>query len=117
MQFIGAEMAIEQINKAGGVNGQQLEGVRYDDACDPKQAVAVANKIVNDEVQFVVGHLCSSSTQPAYDIYADEGILMITAASNSPELTRPDERREGNAGVRTCRTRWAPYQYKKKKKK
>ena len=87
MQFIGAEMAIEQINKAGGVNGQQLEGVRYDDACDPKQAVAVANKIVNDGVQFVVGHLCSSSTQPASDIYEDEGILMITAASTSPDIT------------------------------
>ncbi len=87
MQFIGAEMAIEQINKAGGVNGAQLQGVRYDDACDPKQAVAVANKIVNDNVKFVVGHLCSSSTQPASDIYEDEGILMITAASTSPAIT------------------------------
>jgi hypothetical protein len=75
------------INKAGGVNGMLLEGVVYDDACDPKQAVAVANKIVNDEVKFVVGHLCSSSTQPASDIYEDEGILMITAASTSPEIT------------------------------
>jgi len=87
MQFIGAKMAIEQINKAGGVNGAQLEGVVYDDACDPKQAVAVANKIVNDGVQFVVGHLCSSSTQPASDIYEDEGILMITAASTNPDIT------------------------------
>ncbi|WP_217474983.1 branched-chain amino acid ABC transporter substrate-binding protein [Stutzerimonas stutzeri] len=87
MQFIGAQMAIEQINKKGGVDGQQLEGVVYDDACDPKQAVAVANKIVNDGIKFVVGHLCSSSTQPASDIYEDEGILMITAASTSPEIT------------------------------
>ncbi|MGG5871805.1 branched-chain amino acid ABC transporter substrate-binding protein [Pseudomonas peli] len=87
MQFIGAKMAIEQINKAGGVNGAMLEGVVYDDACDPKQAVAVANKIVNDEVKFVVGHLCSSSTQPASDIYEDEGILMVTAASTSPDIT------------------------------
>ena len=87
MQFIGAEMAIEQINKAGGVNGAMLEGVKYDDACDPKQAVAVANKIVNDEVKYVVGHLCSSSTQPASDIYEDEGIMMITAASTSPDIT------------------------------
>ncbi|MVW74954.1 branched-chain amino acid ABC transporter substrate-binding protein [Pseudomonas xionganensis] len=87
MQFIGAKMAIEQINKAGGVNGAQLEGVVYDDACDPKQAVAVANKIVNDGVQFVVGHLCSSSTQPASDIYEDEGVLMITAASTNPDIT------------------------------
>jgi branched-chain amino acid transport system substrate-binding protein len=85
MQFIGAKMAIEQINKAGGVNGAQLEGVVYDDACDPKQAVAVANKIVNDGIHYVVGHLCSSSTQPASD--EDEGILMITAASTSPDIT------------------------------
>ena len=47
----------------------------------------MANKIVNDNVKFVVGHLCSSSTQPASDIYEDEGILMITAASTSPDIT------------------------------
>lgn len=87
MQMIGAQMAIAKINEAGGVNGSQLEGVIYDDACDPKQAVQVANKIVNDGVQFVVGHLCSSSTQPASDVYEDEGVLMVTAASTSPDIT------------------------------
>ncbi len=90
MQFVGAKMAIEQINQAGGINGAMLEGVVYDDACDPKQAVAVANKVVNDEVKFVVGHLCSSSSQPASDIYEDEGIIMVTPASTSPELTGRD---------------------------
>lgn len=88
MQSMGALMAIEQINKAGGVNGSMLEAVTYDDACDPKQAVAVANKIVNDGIRFVVGHLCSGSSQPAADIYDEEGILMITAASTTPELTQ-----------------------------
>ncbi len=87
MQSMGALMAIEQINKAGGVNGSMLEAVTYDDACDPKQAVAVANKIVNDGIQFVVGHLCSGASQPAADIYDEEGIMMITAASTAPELT------------------------------
>ncbi|MCX4025700.1 branched-chain amino acid ABC transporter substrate-binding protein [Endozoicomonas sp. SM1973] len=87
MQFIGAKMAIEQVNKMGGVNGHTLEGVVYDDACDPKQAVAVANKIVNDGVRYVIGHLCSNSTQPASDIYEDEGVLMVTAASTNPEIT------------------------------
>ena len=61
--------------------------MKYDDACDPKQAVAVANKVVNDGVKYVIGHLCSSSTQPASDIYDDEGILMITPAATAPELT------------------------------
>ncbi|WP_432470930.1 high-affinity branched-chain amino acid ABC transporter substrate-binding protein [Amphritea sp. HPY] len=87
MQKIGVMAAIEDINKAGGINGMQLEGIVYDDACDPKQAVAVANKIVNDGVSHVVGHLCSSSTEPASDIYEEEGVLMITAASTSPSIT------------------------------
>jgi len=87
MQFIGAKMAIEQINAKGGVDGKKLEAVEYDDACDPKQAVAVANKVVNDGVKFVVGHLCSSSTQPASDIYEDEGVIMITPAATSPDIT------------------------------
>nr|AAR19309.1 putative branched-chain amino acid-binding protein [symbiont bacterium of Paederus fuscipes] len=87
MQRAGALMAIEQINEAGGVNGAQLEGVVYDDACDPKQAVSVANKVVNDDIRFVVGHVCSSSTQPATDIYEDEGVLMITPSATAPEIT------------------------------
>ena len=78
MQFSGARMAIEQINADGGVDGEMLEAVEVDDVCDPKQAVTVANRLVNEGVSFVVGHLCSSSTQPASDIYEDEGILMIT---------------------------------------
>jgi len=87
MQKIGAMMAIRQINEAGGINGQTLEGIIYDDACDPKQAVAVANRIVNDDIRHVIGHLCSSSTEPASDIYEEEGVLMITAASTSPTIT------------------------------
>jgi branched-chain amino acid transport system substrate-binding protein len=87
MQFRGALMAIDQINAKGGVDGKKLEAVTYDDACDPKQAVAVANKVVNDGVKFVVGHLCSSSTQPASDIYEDEGIVMVTPAATSPDIT------------------------------
>ncbi|MFE8070745.1 branched-chain amino acid ABC transporter substrate-binding protein [Marinobacteraceae bacterium S3BR75-40.1] len=88
MQFSGAHMAIEQINKDGGVLGEKLVAVEQDDACDPKQAVAVANNMVNEGVKFVVGHLCSSSTQPASDIYYDEGILMVTPASTNPEITQ-----------------------------
>ncbi|NWA82207.1 branched-chain amino acid ABC transporter substrate-binding protein [Pseudomonas sp. D2002] len=87
MQFMGAQQAIKDINAKGGVDGKMLEAKEYDDACDPKQAVAVANKVVNDGVKFVVGHLCSSSTQPASDIYEDEGVIMITPAATSPEIT------------------------------
>ena len=88
MQFSGTRMAIELINAAGGINGEEIVAVEVDDVCDPKQAVTVANRLVNEGVQYVVGHLCSSSTQPASDIYEDEGILMITPASTSPDITQ-----------------------------
>lgn len=67
-EFTGAEQAIADINAKGGIKGDKLVAVKYDDACDPKQAVAVANKVVNDGIKYVIGHLCSSSTQPASDI-------------------------------------------------
>jgi len=87
MEFIGARMAVSQINRAGGINGDMLEAVEMDDACDPKQAVAVANKIINEGILFVVGHLCSGATQPATDVYEDEGVLMVTPASTNPDIT------------------------------
>ena len=83
----GATMAVEEINAAGGVNGQKLELVIGDDACDPKQATAVANKMVSDKVAFVAGHFCSGSSIPASDIYKEGKILQITPASTNPKLT------------------------------
>ena len=88
MEFNGARQAIKDINAKGGIKGDKLVGVEYDDACDPKQAVAVANKIVNDGIKYVIGHLCSSSTQPASESYEDEGILMISPGATNPELTQ-----------------------------
>ncbi len=88
----GATTAIEQINAAGGVNGQQLEAVIFDDACEPKQAVAVANRIVSEKIKYVVGHVCSGSTIPASDIYENEGVVMITPSATAPALTDSKKR-------------------------
>jgi len=88
MQMMGAKMAVEQINAKGGVNGKKLEAVLIDDVCEPKQAVAVANQIVNQKIKYVVGHLCSGSTQPASKLYEEEGILMITPAATNPAITQ-----------------------------
>jgi branched-chain amino acid transport system substrate-binding protein len=88
MQMSGAKMAVEQINAKGGVNGKKLEAVLIDDVCEPKQAVAVANQIVNQKIKYVVGHLCSGSTQPASKLYEEEGILMITPAATNPAITQ-----------------------------
>jgi branched-chain amino acid transport system substrate-binding protein len=98
----GAEMAVKDINAAGGVNGQQLVLQIGDDACDPKQATAVANKLVSDKVVFVAGHYCSGSSIPASDIYKEAKILQITPASTNIKLT-DDAFAKGNTTVfRTC---------------
>jgi branched-chain amino acid transport system substrate-binding protein len=83
----GAEMAIKDLNAAGGVLGEQLVLEVGDDACDPKQAVAVANQMVNAGVIFVAGHFCSGSSIPASAVYNEEGILQISPASTNPQLT------------------------------
>lgn len=84
----GAEQAAKDINAAGGINGKMVELVKSDDACEPKQAVAVANRAVDaDKVVGVVGHFCSSSTMPASEIYADADVLTITPASTNPQVT------------------------------
>ena len=59
-----------------------------DDACEPKQAVAVANRLVDqDKVSAVVGHFCSSSTMPASEVYDEAGIIAITPGSTNPQIT------------------------------
>ena len=83
----GAELAVKDINAKGGVNGEQLVLKVGDDACDPKQAVAVANQFVNEGVKFVAGHFCSGSSIPASAVYNEEGILQISPASTNPKLT------------------------------
>jgi branched-chain amino acid transport system substrate-binding protein len=83
----GAEMAIADLNAAGGVLGKKLKLKIGDDSCDPKQAVAVANSMVSDKVPVVFGHYCSGSSIPASDVYAEGGVLQISPASTNPKLT------------------------------
>jgi len=94
----GVEAAVRDVNAAGGVLGQKLKLVIGDDACDPKQAVAVANQFASKGVKFVVGHFCSGSSIPASNVYAEEDILQISPASTNPQLT---ERKLDNV-FRTC---------------
>jgi branched-chain amino acid transport system substrate-binding protein len=83
----GAEQAIADINAAGGVLGKKLKLEMGDDACDPKQARAVAEKLAGMKVPVVIGHFCSSSSIPASEAYAESGVLQITPASTNPLFT------------------------------
>lgn len=83
----GAELAVKDINASGGVLGRQLHLLSGDDACDPKQAVNVANEMANDGAVFVAGSFCSGASIPASAVYAENDILQITPASTNPALT------------------------------
>lgn len=94
----GAEQAAADINKAGGINGEQIKIVVGDDVSDPKQGISVANKFVADGVKFVVGHFNSGVNIPAAEVYNENGIMNITPAATNPQLTE-----KGYAAVfRTC---------------
>ncbi len=98
----GAELAVADINAKGGVLGKKLKLTIGDDACDPKQAVAVANQLVGQKVVFVAGHFCSGSSIPASAVYQEAGVLQMTPASTNPALTE-DAATKGWINVfRTC---------------
>jgi branched-chain amino acid transport system substrate-binding protein len=94
----GAEQAAADINAKGGINGQKIEIVVGDDVSDPKQGVSVANKMVGDGVKIILGHFNSGVTIPASEVYAENGVLMITPSATNPKVT---ERNLWNV-FRTC---------------
>jgi branched-chain amino acid transport system substrate-binding protein len=94
----GAEQAVEDINAAGGINGQKIQIVLGDDVSDPKQGVSVANKFAAEGVKMVVGHFNSGVSIPASEVYQEAGIIEITPASTNPRFT---ERGMWNT-FRTC---------------
>jgi branched-chain amino acid transport system substrate-binding protein len=88
----GARMAIEDLNAAGVmIAGKKvkLELMAEDDAADPRQGAAVAQKLCDAKVNGVVGHLNSGTTIPASKIYHDCGIPMVTPSATNPNLTKP----------------------------
>jgi branched-chain amino acid transport system substrate-binding protein len=87
----GARLAVEEINKQGlTIDGHkiQLELDAQDDAADPKTGTAVAQKLVDDHVVAVVGHLNSGVSIPASKIYSDASIVQISPSSTNPAYTQ-----------------------------
>jgi branched-chain amino acid transport system substrate-binding protein len=83
----GAEQFVADANAAGGLLNKKLKLFVGDDACDPKQARSIAEKIGSQGIPFVAGHFCSSSSIPASEAYADSNVLQITPASTNPLFT------------------------------
>lgn len=85
--FRGATAAARAINAAGGIRGEPVVLDVRDDACDPKEAVAVAEDYVRRGIRLVVGHVCSGASIVASDVYAEAGAVMISPSSTAARLT------------------------------
>jgi branched-chain amino acid transport system substrate-binding protein len=87
----GARLAIEELNAKGVMIGgkkAKFELLAEDDAGDPKQGTAAAQKLVDQKVQGVIGHLNSGTSIPASKIYSDAGIPQISPSATNPKFTR-----------------------------
>ena len=87
----GAKMAVEELNAKGVTIGGQkvtLKLMTEDDAGDPKQGTAVAQKLADAKVAGVIGHLNSGTSIPASRIYSDAGIPQISPSATNPDFTR-----------------------------
>jgi branched-chain amino acid transport system substrate-binding protein len=88
----GARMAVEELNTQGvtiGGKKVKFELLAEDDAADPKQGTAAAQKLCDSKVAGVVGHLNSGTTIPAAKVYNDCGVPHITPSATNPALTKP----------------------------
>lgn len=84
----GAQTAVDEINKKGGILGQKVVLELADDAGEPKQGVSAANKVVGEGIRFVVGPVTSGVAIPVSDVLAENGVLMVTPTATAPDLTK-----------------------------
>ena len=81
------QLAVNEINDAGGILGRKLTLYPADDGCDANMASNAASKIISQGVDFVVGGYCSGATIPALQKFYDEDLLMLISAANSTQIT------------------------------
>jgi branched-chain amino acid transport system substrate-binding protein len=84
----GVQLAVDEINAEGGVNGKQLEVVYEDGKCEGKSGATAANKLINvDKVVVIVGTVCSAETLGAAPIAEASKVVLLSAASSNPKIT------------------------------
>ena len=83
----GVDLAVEEINAAGGLNGKKLEIVQVDNRCNPTEGANSARKLVQDKVSAIIGAHCSSATLAMMPIIMEAKIPMITGVSSSPRIS------------------------------
>lgn len=83
----GAEMAVKEINAAGGIKGRKIELVVVDDASNPAQSVTAMQRLVNDKVDLIVGGWGSSQVLANMEVAERAGIPYIVVGATNPKIT------------------------------
>jgi branched-chain amino acid transport system substrate-binding protein len=83
-----AELVVKDINAKGGVLGKKVELLVEDDVCKPEVATNTATKMVSEDVDVVLGHICSGATKAALGIYKDSKIVAMSPSATNPALTQ-----------------------------
>ena len=82
------ELGVEEVNQAGGINGQPLEVIYEDGKCGPKDSTDAANKLINiDKVPVIIGGGCSSETLAAAPIAETSKVTLLSYCSSNPKIT------------------------------
>ncbi len=82
-----AQLVADQYNAKGGIMGMKIVVVPQDDQCKPEMATNAATKLVSDEVDVVLGHICSGATKAALPIYNEVKLIAISPSATTPDLT------------------------------
>ena len=84
----GVELAVKEINAAGGINGRTVEVVYEDGKCNAKDAATAGNKLINlDKVTAIVGGLCSSETMAVAPVAEQQKVIILSYCSSNPSIT------------------------------
>ncbi len=86
-----AELVVQDINAKGGILGKEVELLVEDDVCKPEVATNTATKLLSQEVDVVMGHICSGATKAALAIYKAENIICMSPSATNPPLTQSGE--------------------------
>ncbi|MBI3092065.1 MAG: ABC transporter substrate-binding protein [Candidatus Tectomicrobia bacterium] len=86
-QLQATQMAVEDINKAGGIKGRKLRIIHYDTASKPQEAITAVRKLIeHDKVLALAGPLLSSSTRVAFPVANRAGVPIVSSASSAPGI-------------------------------
>lgn len=83
-----AELVVDEINAKGGILGRKVEMLVEDDVCKPEMATNTATKLISQNVDIVLGHICSGATKAALGIYKDSKIVVMSPSATNPPLTQ-----------------------------